>query len=66
LTRRVSFFEALGFTVTRRELFLDKLQTDCRDCPLNQSCDETALVRAPLHARAAAPELPAQEGVTPT
>ncbi len=46
LTRRVSFFEALGFVVTRRELFLDKLMTDCKDCPLNLCCDETALVRA--------------------
>lgn len=44
LTRRVHFFEALGFTVTRRELFLDKLQTDCNDCPLNLCCDETAVV----------------------
>lgn len=66
LTRRVSFFEALGFTVTRRELFLDKLMTDCEDCPLNQDCDETALVRAPLFARAAAPETRGEEGVTLT
>jgi amino-acid N-acetyltransferase len=64
LTRRVSFFEALGFVVTRRELFLDKLETDCKDCPLNANCDETALVRAPLFARTAAPEAPAAEGVT--
>lgn len=66
LTRRVSFFEALGFTRTRRELFLDKLQTDCKDCPLNQNCDETALVRAPLVARTLAPQTPAGEGVTLT
>ncbi len=44
LTRRVPFFEALGFTVTRRERFLDKLQTDCKACPLNLCCDETAVV----------------------
>jgi hypothetical protein len=48
LTRRVSFFEALGFVRTERERFLDKLQTDCQHCPLNLCCDETALVRAPL------------------
>ncbi len=64
LTRRVSFFEALGFSVTRRELFLDKLSTDCKDCPLNLCCDETALVRAPLHPRGASLTPDAGEGVT--
>jgi amino-acid N-acetyltransferase len=46
LTRRVSFFEGLGFQVTQRERFLDKLKTDCQACPLNLCCDETAMVRA--------------------
>jgi amino-acid N-acetyltransferase len=55
LTRRVGFFEALGFTVTRRERFLDKLQTDCQHCPLNLCCDETAMVRVAPRALAAAP-----------
>jgi amino-acid N-acetyltransferase len=45
LTRRVSFFQALGFEVTDRRLFEDKLRTDCQTCPLNVCCDETALVR---------------------
>jgi len=45
LTRRVPFFEALGFTVTRRERYLDKLLADCQACPLDVCCDETALVR---------------------
>jgi amino-acid N-acetyltransferase len=48
LTRRVAFFAALGFEPTRRERFLDKLMTDCKACPLNLSCDETAMVREPL------------------
>ena len=47
LTRRVPFFEALGFTVTRRERFLDKLAADCQTCPMNLCCDETAMVRPP-------------------
>jgi len=47
LTRRPSFFEALGFTVTRRERFLDKLVVDCKACPMNLCCDETAMVRTP-------------------
>lgn len=55
LTRRTSFFEALGFGVTRRERFLDKLAADCRHCPLNLDCDEVAMVR-PVVPRAAAIE----------
>ncbi|HET7292008.1 MAG TPA: GNAT family N-acetyltransferase [Vicinamibacteria bacterium] len=62
LTRRIRFFEALGFVATRRELFLDKLMTDCRECPLNPCCDETALVRAPMAARAAETGACAGEG----
>ena len=47
LTRRVSFFAALGFVITRRERFLDKLAADCAACPFNLNCDETAMVRRP-------------------
>lgn len=47
LTRRTSFFEALGFEATRRERYLDKLMVDCQACPLNLCCDETAMVRNP-------------------
>jgi amino-acid N-acetyltransferase len=46
LTRRVPFFLNLGFQITQRERFLDKLATDCKTCPLNLCCDETAMVRA--------------------
>ncbi len=67
LTRRVSFFEALGFEVTRRERFLDKLAADCRACPMNLCCDETAMVRGPAAPKAAFTAnhaAPRQEGVT--
>jgi amino-acid N-acetyltransferase len=47
LTRRTSFFEALGFQATRRERYLDKLMVDCQTCPLNLCCDETAMVIEP-------------------
>jgi len=47
LTRRRSFFERLGFTVTERERYLDKLRVDCAACPMNTCCDETAMVRTP-------------------
>jgi amino-acid N-acetyltransferase len=46
LTRRVAFFESLGFEVSRRELFLEKLAADCAACPMNLCCDETAVVKA--------------------
>jgi len=47
LTRRSSFFDALGFAITRRERFIDKLMVDCGACPLNLCCDEMAMVRPP-------------------
>jgi N-acetylglutamate synthase-like GNAT family acetyltransferase len=55
LTRRVSFFEALGFAVTQRERYLDKIMVDCRTCPLNLCCDETAVTRAVPIARSEGP-----------
>ena len=45
LTRRVAFFESLGFKVSQREQFLEKLAADCAACPMNLCCDETAVVR---------------------
>jgi len=47
LTRRQHFFQRLGFTVTARERYLDKLRADCAACPQNSNCDETAMVRQP-------------------
>lgn len=44
LTRAVPFFERLGFTVTDKERFPEKVWTDCAVCPLQQCCDETAVV----------------------
>jgi len=51
LTRHVSLFASLGFTVTRRERFLDKLAADCVACPMNSNCDETALLWEPQGAQ---------------
>lgn len=58
LTRRQSFFERLGFAVTERERFLDKLRQDCAACPMNTCCDEIAMVRTP-------PALAADAGPAP-
>lgn len=52
LTRHLSLFASLGFTVTRRERFLDKLAADCAACPMSSRCDETALLWEPQGTRA--------------
>lgn len=44
LTRAVRFFEKLGFTITHKEMFPEKVWRDCTMCPIRQRCDETAVV----------------------
>ena len=44
LTRAVPFFQKLGFSVTGKERFPEKVWRDCVLCPLQQRCDETAVV----------------------
>lgn len=44
LTRAVRFFEGLGFTVTTKEQFPEKVWRDCTQCPIMDKCDETAVV----------------------
>jgi amino-acid N-acetyltransferase len=44
LTRVVPFFERLGFVVTDTARFPEKVWKDCVICPLQQCCDETAVV----------------------
>lgn len=44
LTRAVAFFERLGFHITSRERFPEKVWKDCVVCPLQNACDETAVV----------------------
>ncbi len=47
LTRAVSFFVRLGFTITDKERFPEKVWRDCVKCPLLTCCDETAVVLEP-------------------
>ncbi len=49
LTRAVRFFEKLGFTVTDKENFPEKIWHACRLCPIQDNCDEIAVV-LPLEA----------------
>lgn len=44
LTREQHFFEKLGFTVVPRETLPHKVWTDCVRCPLQENCDEIAVV----------------------
>ncbi len=44
LTRAVAFFEKLGFTVTVKEDFPEKVWRDCMICPVQNACDEVAVV----------------------
>jgi amino-acid N-acetyltransferase len=44
LTRAVRFFEKLGFTVTEKENFPEKIWHACRLCPIQDNCDEVAVV----------------------
>lgn len=44
LTRAVRFFQRFGFKITERAFFPEKVWHDCRQCPLRDNCDETAVV----------------------
>ncbi len=44
LTRAVKFFERLGFTMTDKEDFPEKVWGDCIVCPVRFNCDEIAVV----------------------
>ncbi len=44
LTRAMPFFEKLGFSVTVKEDFPEKVWRDCMICPVRNACDEVAVV----------------------
>jgi amino-acid N-acetyltransferase len=44
LTRAVLFFEQLGFVITEKENFPEKVWRDCALCPVQFACDEVAMV----------------------
>jgi amino-acid N-acetyltransferase len=44
LTRERGFFERLGFVIVPRETLPHKVWTDCVRCPLQENCDEIAMV----------------------
>ena len=44
LTRAVPFFQKMGFGISSRDLFPEKVWRDCQVCPLLTNCDETAVV----------------------
>lgn len=51
LTRAVPFFIKCGFIVTEKENFPEKIWHACRFCPIQDNCDEIAVVlRLPVDA----------------
>ncbi len=44
LTRTARFFQKLGFEVSLTERFPEKVWRDCRLCPIQDRCDEVAVV----------------------
>ena len=46
LTRAVLFFEKLGFKITDKENFPEKVWRDCSNCPVQFACDEVAMVKS--------------------
>jgi amino-acid N-acetyltransferase len=54
LTRAVPFFEKLGFLVTVKEDFPEKVWRDCLICPVHNACDEVAVARSVAGGRWAA------------
>lgn len=45
LTYAVPFFERNGFSVVNKEIFPEKVWTDCVNCPKQFACDEIAVLR---------------------
>ncbi len=45
LTYEVSFFRKNGFEVVEKEIFPEKVWTDCVNCPKQDRCDEIAVLR---------------------
>nr|WP_246627803.1 N-acetyltransferase [Paenibacillus oenotherae] len=45
LTYEVRFFEKNGFAVVDKEIFPEKVWTDCVNCPKQHACDEIAVLR---------------------
>ncbi|MFC5471617.1 N-acetyltransferase [Cohnella suwonensis] len=45
LTLEASFFLKNGFNIVEKEIFPEKVWTDCVNCPKQHACDEIAVVR---------------------
>lgn len=44
VTRVVPFFLGLGFVISDKAFFPEKIWRDCQLCPIQEHCDETAVV----------------------
>jgi amino-acid N-acetyltransferase len=52
LTGRPEFFAKQGFRTVPREMFPEKIWSDCRNCPKNTCCDEIAMLQTDADQRA--------------
>lgn len=44
LTLQVKFFQSMGFVIVQKEIFPEKIWSDCSKCQKYHCCDETALL----------------------
>lgn len=70
LTRAVGFFQKMGFSITSKERFPQKVWRDCLACPLLENCDETAVVLHlnPINTQTSIPlpQIPIQQPIKQT
>lgn len=45
LTYEAAFFEKNGFSIVSKEIFPEKVWTDCMHCPKQDHCDEIAVLK---------------------
>jgi amino-acid N-acetyltransferase len=45
LTYETAFFQKNGFTIVTKEIFPEKVWTDCVNCPKQHACDEIAVLK---------------------
>lgn len=58
LTYQLGFFNKMGFEIVPKQIFPQKVWLDCKACPKQHCCDETAMILVLDEERAAGAEMP--------
>lgn len=58
LTYQIGFFRKMGFEVVPKHIFPQKVWLDCKACPKQHCCDETAMILVLDEERAAVTDMP--------